>query len=136
MNLVIRNRSLFLVVWDTVNAAGITINPGQYKYRNATGAAIITLLPSTHEVNISIRNCWRRMHLTIPLKQVHLDKESFDWLSKDILLNTSIVIEDIQPKELTHIPFPLICKPTLATLNYQCHINPQFNYKTLYKYEP
>jgi len=136
IDLVAGNKVLLLLAWNIKNAKRIKINPGRHVCRQATGAAIITLLPGTGSVDIMIRNCWRGTSLCVGLKHISLDKESLKSLTSDLQVFTRIEIAAIEPDGLPAIPQLRFKIPEIKKISCQTMITPDFNYQNFTYHEP
>ena len=136
IDLVAGNKLLFLMAWDIEHAGRIKINPGRHVYKQATGAAIVTLLPATEAVDIIIRNCWRKTSMAIALKHISLDKESLESLTSDLRVFTKIELAAIVPVELPALPQVQFATPAIKKFFFQTTIQPDFNYQNFIYHEP
>jgi hypothetical protein len=98
IDLVLENKSLLLLSWDTVHATRLHIRQSKAVYRQSNGAAICSLPGNTHAVDIILSNIWRRTKTTLPLKHLSIDRETLRLFDKDFAatLIPSINIENLQ----------------------------------------
>lgn len=131
IDIVAGNKLLFLMAWDTLHAGRIKVHPGRHVYRRASGAVIIALPTNTTSVDISAHNCWRKTVITVPIKKLTLDRESFDWLTSDIRLFAPINLTNFLPDSPVYLPEIKIGHPVVQTFFCQSHIKFLFNYQNL-----
>ena len=80
IDLVLENKSLLLLSWDTIHAGKILVRPGKTSYRQSSGAAICTLPFGTNAVDIVIRNVWRSVKVTFPLRRIAIAQQTLQYL--------------------------------------------------------
>jgi hypothetical protein len=136
IDLVIGNKLLFLIAWETVCTGKLIIRPGRFIYRNSSGAAIVTLRHGTKEVKLKFSNYWRSIKVRVPLKLIELDNESFNSLNSDLkVFSAPSVVDLLPPRFLQNIQTKTVLTGIIC-FSPQININPGFNYQNLNRYEP
>lgn len=102
IDLVLENKLLLLVSWDTTHAGKIRIRPGKAVYRKSSGAAIIKLPAGTAAIDIILYNTWRSAKASIQLKKVTVDQATLHYINKHFLAGLGFSVLPI--KSSTAIP--------------------------------
>jgi hypothetical protein len=132
IDLVADNRQLFLMVWDTAHARRICVQPGRHVYKASSGAAVITLLPGTKQVEVRVSNCWRRVTMTIMLKHISLDPVCARLLDIDFQMFYSLSLLRLESGPVIKRLQINLGEPSIKIADCVTHINPQYKYQNLY----
>ncbi|MES1250211.1 MAG: hypothetical protein ABUL46_05970 [Chitinophaga rupis] len=97
IDLVLEDKSLLLLSWDTVHANKILVRPGKTFYRQSAGAAICTLPFGTNSVDIIIHNVWRSIKVTFPLRRIAIDQQTLGYFSQYFPAGHEVSINHIYP---------------------------------------
>ncbi|RFM26557.1 hypothetical protein [Deminuibacter soli] len=97
IDLVVENRQLLLLSWDTVHAGKIRVSPGNIVYRKRNGAAVCSLPAGTACVTIKLSNVWRSVKTVLPLKHVHIDAQTLHYFDAVFLNALTCSIATVQP---------------------------------------
>lgn len=96
MDLVLENKLLLFISWDTAHAKKIYIRPGKAFYRMATGAAICRLPIATQSVDVILRNSWRSKKMSFQLKRVAVDDQTIRYIDAHLMSGLTFTIERIE----------------------------------------
>lgn len=99
IDLVLENKSLLLISWDTVHATKICIRQSRVVYRQSSGAVVCSLPGNIGSVDIVLSNIWRSTTLSIRLKYITIDQETLRHFDKYFITTSAfpINITDMQP---------------------------------------
>jgi hypothetical protein len=134
IDLVLENKLLLLVSWDSIHASKICIHPGKIVYRNPTSAAICRLPANTDSVDIILRNVWRSKKMTFWLKRIALDQQTLLHLDELFMKRLTLIVTSTGPA-IPSINFKQL-KPTILLSMYIPVINISINQLQLNDYAP
>lgn len=95
IDLVLENKLLVMLSWETAHASKICIQPGKFIYRTSTSAAVCTLPANTDTVGIILQNLWRSKKVSFVLKRIAVDQQTLQYL--DELLLRKLTFSGTQP---------------------------------------
>ncbi len=75
IDLILENKRLLLISWETMHANRLHIRPGKHSDRRSAGAAVYTLPSTTTGVEIVIKSTWRSAKKVIDLKNLPVNPQ-------------------------------------------------------------
>lgn len=97
IDLVLENRSLLLLSWDTAHAVKIRLRPGKTTFWQSTGAAICSLPTGTDSVDIILYSVWRSTKTSFRLKRIAIDHQTLQYLDEHFPAGLAVSINHVQP---------------------------------------
>ena len=96
IDLVLENKLLLFLSWDTLHSSKICIRPGAAVYRTTVGAAICRLPMGATSVDIILRNTWRSTRTSFRLKRIAVDQQTINYIDAYFLNGLSFTIDRIE----------------------------------------
>ena len=114
IDLVLENKLLLLLSWNTVHTYKLRICPGKHVFRQPAGAAICRLPFGTNTVDIILYNAWRSTRVTFPLKRIEVTRQVFQYMYTGPLTGAALSVACLQPHPLLlNVQLKKICPQTL-----------------------
>lgn len=76
IDIVVEEKTLFLVCWKSKRHHKVRISPLNKAYRNHETAVVLKIPGDTVELTIALHSLWRKRKYRVLLKKVKLDKET------------------------------------------------------------
>jgi hypothetical protein len=97
IDLVLENKLLLLVSWDTLHTSKIRIRPGKAVYRASSGAAVCRLPIAADSIDVILHNVWRSKRTSFRLKRIAVSQQTLRYLDEHYLEGLTFSITRIQP---------------------------------------
>lgn len=130
IDLVIDEKPLFLIVWQSKNAHLLKIK--SFKNYRKSEASVIVLIPSSvNHLTIQLKNIWRSIELRVDIHHTQIDEKTASFLfdkikqvksNGEIIWRTPLSVIDLQFKQLIilkRIAWVKYTKPVLKKNNFK-----------------